>query len=1045
MFQRADYTSAETVELKIEGYEICRKLGEGGMGVVYEGIQNSLDRRVAIKVLHAQMAQDVDFVSRFDRETAVLVRLAHHANVVKIIDKGRSGDHLYFIMEYVEGDAEGKPADLRRLIDSGRLDPPTTRRLILQVADALYHAHQQGVVHRDIKPENILVDRHGHAKVTDFGISSMAADKQPRQLTLERSAMGTMYYMAPEQQEDAGAVDERADIYATGVMLYEMLTGRRPLGAYKRPSELVSNLDPRWDEIVERALQHDRNERLGSMTELAMLIESIGSPDGSDYTATYPNGGLTSPRTNETRTGQQVGETTLVRSCPECGNEIKEEEQYCPSCGYSLQINCPRCGKTALVGRKFCASCGIDMQRVRLFDEHVALGKRHAEAAESGDVPADRLKHAEQAGLALARALRYVPADEEVRGLLEKNNRLASELAWNAADQAYQEKRLSETVDLCEQVLEYTPDHSAAIERIKKIRERRDMVVSRSEHLLEEGKPKAAIELLNRAAQAFEGDSVIADQLAKCQEKRASLTDVVYGKIPKLERDNRWCEISRILTELSESGVRVKGFEDYAAKVEQRCSEAGSLVESGQKLLQSGQVADALQHARQALDKVSDHTDAEVLLREATQRLDESNTKQSALEQAVAEQAWFQAGKHLLSLQFDGVDSRCLGQLVPQTVEGMRRARAYLYLLVWTSLGMCLLLVADKFSAILVKGLQLLLAAPFVQGYQDVLGWPIKIGVHFLCVATVPILLLFFARKLPVVRASAWMLTAVIGGALAGAALSLPTWYPDETPSNSFDTADPRLNSCPLAVHSLRNLEDEQTDIARDSSAVSRLAMPLGALGLMAVTGCLIGYGIANGAYHLLGRPGWTAPWSAVLAGGYAAVIGLLSCMLCWLCMGKVGTGEAHTGLAVDAAAGLMLCGLLAVGGIATHWPRLLIVPLAGLLAGVLNTGAAQGHVVQGNMDWFMMNRMLLDVPILAFGACLVLDRRDPGSLTRAAILALATSGLSYLMMSWNTSLTLHLLLPIWLMVCGGIVAREAPRLDFRLHVRDRMRLREIA
>ena len=224
-------------ELQIEGYEILGCLGEGGMGIVYLARQVSLDRKVAIKVMSPALLKDPSFVARFDREIAALVRLSH-PHIVTIFDRGQSAaGHVYYIMEYVEGKDGGAPIDVERLIADRCLNSQRVRALMLQVVQALGFAHREGIIHRDVKPSNILIDRHGFAKVADFGIASMRASRATRHVTVANQSVGTAIYMSPEQQRDAASVDHRSDIYATGVMLYQMLTGELPAGGIRAAVE----------------------------------------------------------------------------------------------------------------------------------------------------------------------------------------------------------------------------------------------------------------------------------------------------------------------------------------------------------------------------------------------------------------------------------------------------------------------------------------------------------------------------------------------------------------------------------------------------------------------------------------------------------------------------------------------------------------------------------------------------------------------------------------------------------------------------------------
>ncbi len=246
-------------------YHIERLLGHGGMGAVYQGEQTALQRKVAIKLLPADLAMDAVFVARFQREARMLARL-QHPGIVAVYDCGQSSaGHLYFVMEYVEG------TDLQRVLRDPGLEPEQAMELITQICDALHYAHRQGVIHRDIKPANILLGVDGRVKVADFGLAR-PNEIEGDELTRTNMVMGTPAYMAPEQR--MGHADERADIFALGVMLYEMLTGKRPHGAFDPPSHKV-HLDVRIDSVVLKALQSEPERRYQQVSEMRSDVDEI--------------------------------------------------------------------------------------------------------------------------------------------------------------------------------------------------------------------------------------------------------------------------------------------------------------------------------------------------------------------------------------------------------------------------------------------------------------------------------------------------------------------------------------------------------------------------------------------------------------------------------------------------------------------------------------------------------------------------------------------------------------------------------------------------
>ena len=248
--------------------EILGLLGRGGMGVVYKARQRGLDRLVALKILPPQISAEPAFAERFAREARALARLSH-PNVVTVIDLGKSGSLYYFLMEFVDG------VNLRQMLQAGRLAPRDALALILQICEALEYAHGEGVVHRDIKPENILVDKKGHVKIADFGLSKLLGAAQPElQLTLSNQVMGTMHYMAPEQIEKPLEVDQRVDIYSLGVVLYEMLTGELPLGRFELPSKRAA-VDSELDGLVLRAMERNPKQRYQRASEIRLQLEAV--------------------------------------------------------------------------------------------------------------------------------------------------------------------------------------------------------------------------------------------------------------------------------------------------------------------------------------------------------------------------------------------------------------------------------------------------------------------------------------------------------------------------------------------------------------------------------------------------------------------------------------------------------------------------------------------------------------------------------------------------------------------------------------------------
>ncbi|MFQ5844765.1 MAG: serine/threonine-protein kinase [Planctomycetota bacterium] len=253
----------------VDGYRVEELIGIGGMGAVFRATQLSLSRLVAIKVLSQALVGDPQFRGRFHREADVLSRLSH-PNVVTVIDRGEVDGRPCLVMEYVEG------ANLRKVMDAGPMSAPEALRIVSSILDALEHAHEQGVVHRDIKPENVLLARGKIVKVADFGLSRLLGPAGSARLTRSHVVLGTYEYMAPEQREQVKEADERADLYATGVILYEMLTGELPIGRFQRPSQRRPDAcDHRIDGIIDRSLEKDPGRRYQQASEMARAVSVL--------------------------------------------------------------------------------------------------------------------------------------------------------------------------------------------------------------------------------------------------------------------------------------------------------------------------------------------------------------------------------------------------------------------------------------------------------------------------------------------------------------------------------------------------------------------------------------------------------------------------------------------------------------------------------------------------------------------------------------------------------------------------------------------------
>jgi len=269
--RRVTPLAVEELAQRLPELEHFELLGQGGMGVVYKARHRKLERPVAVKILHADVLGHDSFAERFTREARTMAQL-DHPNVVRIYDFGHRDDLYYLIMELVDG------VNLRQTIEAGGLKPPQALAMVPHICEALQYAHDKGIVHRDIKPENILVDRNGAIKIADFGLAKLIGETSERRLTGTRQRMGTPHYMAPEQIEKPTEVDHRADIYALGVVFYELLTGELPVGRFAPPSQKVQ-VDVRLDDVVLRTLEKEPSLRYQQASELQADVETLSDGD----------------------------------------------------------------------------------------------------------------------------------------------------------------------------------------------------------------------------------------------------------------------------------------------------------------------------------------------------------------------------------------------------------------------------------------------------------------------------------------------------------------------------------------------------------------------------------------------------------------------------------------------------------------------------------------------------------------------------------------------------------------------------------------------
>ncbi len=311
---------------RLAQYEIVERLGGGGMAVVYRAIQQPLGREVALKALSSELFQDEGFVKRFETEAKTLAKL-DHPNILPIYDFEVIDGNAFLTMPLIRG------GTLRDILNRGPMDTLVAWRYLREIGDGLQHAHDAGIVHRDLKPTNVLIHADGRAMLADFGLARGAG--QPTHLTTIGLAIGTPGYMAPEQVMGHD-VDKRADIYAMGVLTFEMLTGRLPYVGTNRmevayatvnnpiPSavKLNANLPDELDTLLQKVLAKDPAQRPQSVRELLAQMARLpqrrmSSAGAGVQAASATSGGVAAaPRTGASSNGPDTASMRVVTPTP---------------------------------------------------------------------------------------------------------------------------------------------------------------------------------------------------------------------------------------------------------------------------------------------------------------------------------------------------------------------------------------------------------------------------------------------------------------------------------------------------------------------------------------------------------------------------------------------------------------------------------------------------------------------------------------------------------------------------------------------------------
>lgn len=296
-------------------YQLLEKIGEGGMGEVYKGVDIMLEREVAIKMLRPELARQPEVVARFRSEAVTLAKL-NHLNLAAVYNFLRQGDGFFMVMEFVPGETLEK-----MILQKGPLFCTESIQILSQALEGISQAHRAGIIHRDIKPANVMVTPGGTVKVMDFGIARVLSSMS--RMTREGAVIGTIEYMSPEQI-CGDQIDQRSDIYSLGILLYELLAGRTPFGSHSEyellraqvelppppPRSVVANLPVEVEQVLLRALEKRPEDRFQTVDDFRLaLCRTLESDSPVHPVETGNEAGVANA-------GREIKETKIWESSP---------------------------------------------------------------------------------------------------------------------------------------------------------------------------------------------------------------------------------------------------------------------------------------------------------------------------------------------------------------------------------------------------------------------------------------------------------------------------------------------------------------------------------------------------------------------------------------------------------------------------------------------------------------------------------------------------------------------------------------------------------
>ena len=627
---------------EIEGFEVIELIGVGGMGLVLEANQISLDRKVAIKILPPKLATIPDFVSRFKTEATALAKLTH-PNIVTIFDRGHKGNLVYFVMEFIEGNLTTGVYDLRHAVEKKKLNISQIKKYGIQIAQGLSYAHKIGIVHRDIKPSNILLDSFDNAKITDFGIAALRTSETGNEgRTVVGQAMGTMGYMAPEQAKDAKNIDGRADIYSFGVVLYECLTGSIPGGIFLPPSKSVEGLDKAWDDLIEKMLQPDKDKRIADMGQVESILESILIYKND--MAPPPISGFGADTTSRTSTISAGIATTPPSNCLFCSKPIFGQTGFCSSCGKALKCKCPECDLVMTNGIQFCGGCGLHLGNLFQFDE-IKKNINNLEKELYGlTLTAQYFEKMENIVLAWKRASELIASKKIIFNYKKSLEKLLLELT-KVAYEAWKNNNKPECLCFLKKIRRIQPNHFPVVNLEKNMAVFIEKTIITAKEDIKKGNLLKTVKTLSDLKSQYPDEPSIETSLEEAKKTETEVKSLIEITLPQFKKEKKIYALRNSLTYLKSLELPFEWVDKTLIQVKSLFTKADENILKAKDALEKNDRKNAGTIIEQILSNISDHPEALLIKSQLLLEGEASSSFQLKVKNAILKQNYFLAEK----------------------------------------------------------------------------------------------------------------------------------------------------------------------------------------------------------------------------------------------------------------------------------------------------------------------------------------------------------------------------------------------------------------